>query len=169
MTDQTNERTQDSDSDSGRTSGEEFAREHDPDDHDIEAGEEFRQRGDWTADEAGGPQVLEADDGAQATAAGSAAAAPEGGSSDQEGPAAAHGSPERRRESDLEEIRDGGYGIGSAAPIKDGAFPLGHRIKAWQDTKTFVTPEQHGYGDAEPHVWFIDEQAAQNAGFRPAG
>ena len=36
---------------------EEFAREHDPEQHDVAAGEEFRQEGDWTADEAGGPQV----------------------------------------------------------------------------------------------------------------
>lgn len=36
---------------------EEFAREHDPADHDVAAGAEARQEGDWTADEAGGPQV----------------------------------------------------------------------------------------------------------------
>ena len=26
----------------------------------------------------------------------------------------------------LDEIHDGGYGVGSAAPIEDGAVPLGH-------------------------------------------
>lgn len=42
-------------------SAEEFAREHDPAQHDVSAGEEFRQSGDWTADEAGGPQVWDAE------------------------------------------------------------------------------------------------------------
>src|SRR5674476_508260 len=44
-----------------RKSAEEFAREHDPAKHDISAGEESRQTGDWNADEAGGPQVWDAD------------------------------------------------------------------------------------------------------------
>jgi hypothetical protein len=42
-------------------SAEEFAREHDPAKHDVSAGEEFRQAGDWTADEAGGPQLWDAE------------------------------------------------------------------------------------------------------------
>src|SRR6476659_6814229 len=40
---------------------EEFAREHDPEKHDVAAGEEFRQEGDWTADDAGGPQVWDSE------------------------------------------------------------------------------------------------------------
>jgi hypothetical protein len=40
---------------------EEFAREHDPEQHDVAAGEDFRQEGDWTADEAGGPQVWDSE------------------------------------------------------------------------------------------------------------
>ena len=40
---------------------EEFAREHDPEKHDVAAGEEFRQGGDWTADDAGGPQVWDSE------------------------------------------------------------------------------------------------------------
>lgn len=39
----------------------EFAKEHDPADHDVAAGEEFRQRGDWTAEDAGGPMIQDAD------------------------------------------------------------------------------------------------------------
>ena len=57
--------------------------------------------------------------------------------------------------------------MGSAATIDDGAVPLGHPVKAWEDTKTFVTPDHAKYGDAEPHLWFADEHAAQRAGFRP--
>ena len=71
------------------------------------------------------------------------------------------------RTSSLDEIRDGGYGVGSAATIDDGAVPLGHPVKAWEDTKTFVTPDHDKYDEAEPHVWFADEHAAQRAGFRP--
>lgn len=37
-----------------RASAEEFGRQHDPAKHDIAAGEESRQRGDWTADEPDG-------------------------------------------------------------------------------------------------------------------
>jgi hypothetical protein len=42
-------------------SAEEFAREHDPARHDVSSGEEFRRSGDWTADEAGGLQVWDAE------------------------------------------------------------------------------------------------------------
>jgi hypothetical protein len=65
-----------------RGSAEEFAAEHDPEKHDVDAGEEFRQRGDWTAEDTGGPQVWDAEgtlvegsgpgsDGAEATSSGS--------------------------------------------------------------------------------------------------
>ena len=40
-------------------------------------------------------------------------------------------------------------------------------MKAWEDTRTYVTPEHAKYGEAEPHLWFADEHAAQRAGFRP--
>lgn len=48
----------DEDEEDRRRRAEEFAREHDPANHDIEAGEEFRHHGDWTAQD-GEPQVLE--------------------------------------------------------------------------------------------------------------
>jgi hypothetical protein len=44
-----------------RASAEESAAEHDPEKHDVDAGEEFRQRGDWTAEDTGGPQVWDAE------------------------------------------------------------------------------------------------------------
>lgn len=74
-----------------------------------------------------------------------------------------------RRVSALDEVRDGGYGVGSAAPIADGAIPLGHRVKAWEDTKTFAAPGHPIYDDPDPHVWFVDESAARRAGFRLVG
>lgn len=64
-------------------------------------------------------------------------------------------------------MTDGGYSIGSAAPIGPGVQPMGHPVRAWEDTKTFrVGPE--GDWEREPDVWFMDEQAAGNAGFRPS-
>lgn len=71
-----------------------------------------------------------------------------------------------RRVSEVEEIRDGGYGVGSAAPFEDGAMPLGHPVKAWRDTMTYVDEAHPHYGDAEPHVWFASSEAAEQAGFR---
>lgn len=72
-----------------------------------------------------------------------------------------------RRISAFDEVTDGGYSIGSAAPIGPGVQPMGHPVRAWEDTKTFrVGPE--GDWEREPDVWFMDEQAAGNAGFRPS-
>lgn len=121
---------------------EEFAQEHDPEKHDIAAGEEFRQQGDWTAEASDDPRAYD----------------PEGN--------LVGGSGQQRRTSSIEEIRDGGYGVGSAAPIDDGATPMGHPVKAWEDTKTYVTPEHAKYAEAEPHLWFTDPNAAEHAGFR---
>jgi hypothetical protein len=145
-------------------SAEEFAAEHDPEKHDIAAGEDFRQRGDWTAEDSGGPQVWDAEgnlvsEGDEATG--------DGGAADSEAsndPDTAGG----RRVSDLEEVTDGGYSVGSAATIHDGAMPVGHPVKAWEDTKTYVTEDHDHYDEAEPHVWFTDAETAEQAGFRPA-
>ena len=71
-----------------------------------------------------------------------------------------------RRTSDLDEVRDGGYGVGSAATFEDRAMPLGHPVKAWEDTRTFVDESHPAYDEAEPHVWFADTEAAERAGFR---
>lgn len=72
-----------------------------------------------------------------------------------------------RRICAFDEVTDGGYSIGSAAPIGPGVQPMGHPVRAWEDTKTFrVGPE--GDWEREPDVWFMDEQAAGNAGFRPS-
>ncbi len=73
-----------------------------------------------------------------------------------------------RRVSSFEEVHDGGYGIGSAAPLEDRAQPMGHAVKAWRDTNTFRSPGTTRYDDAEPDVWFFNEEAARRAGFRPA-
>lgn len=184
---------------------EEFAREHDPANHDIAAGEEFRQRGDWTAQKAGGAQVwdsegnlvegtedagtLTGDDAPSADAPeATGTSANDGAERDERGERtggtdsenAANAENDRndagnadegdddRRVSSLEEVVDGGYSVGSAAPIEDDAMPLGHPVKAWHDTKTYLTPDAPGYEDAEPTVWFLNESFAQKAGFTRA-
>ena len=150
-------------------SAEEFAREHDPAQHDVAAGADARQPGDWTADEAGGPQVWDADgklvEGDAPGLQSSQRAAGSEGSDGSDGSTGSQGSGSGRRTSSLEEVRDGGYGVGSAATIDD-AVPLGHPVKAWEDTKTYVAPGHDHYDAAEPHVWFTDGGAAERAGFR---
>ena len=74
-----------------------------------------------------------------------------------------------RRMSGFDEVVDGGFGLGSAAPIADGAQPLGHAVKGRREGTTFVGPDDPGYDDVEPDVWFYNEEAARRAGFRREG
>ena len=108
----------------GRQSEEEFARQHDPANHDIAAGAQSRQPGDWTADDADSSKVW--DPAGNLLPEGGAAADQKDVDQSDEDPTVTRGG---RRTSSLDEIRDGGYGVGSAAPIEDGAIPLGHRVK----------------------------------------
>ncbi len=86
-----------------------------------------------------------------------------------EEPTATDEGPAReRRISEYDEVRDGGYGMGSAAPLEDGAQPLGHAVKGYRESNTFVAPGEPGYDDAEPDVWFFNAEAARRAGFNPA-
>lgn len=157
-------------------SAEEFAAEHDPAKHDVEAGEEFRQPGDWVADDES-PQEWDSE-GHLVSGSGSGtesgSATPEGGGGqpgggDEPGGGGQPGSgASSRRVSELDEVRDGGYSVGSAAPIDDGAMPLGHPVKAWEDTKTYAAADHPRYEDAEPHLWFTDPGTAERAGFRRA-
>lgn len=71
-----------------------------------------------------------------------------------------------RRVSELHEVVDGGFGIGSAAVIPDGAQPLGHPIKADLATNTYRDLHSPAYDQSEPDVWFLDAGFAQRAGFR---
>lgn len=73
-----------------------------------------------------------------------------------------------RRISAFEELRDGGFGVGSAAPFDDGAQPLDHPVQAYRDTMTYRVPGDAGYDSAQPHLWFYDEGAAERSGFRRA-
>ena len=70
---------------------------------------------------------------------------------------------------DINLVRDGGYGIGSAAPLPDGDEPLGHPVKATKEAMTYHEPGSTWYDAVVPDVWFTDVEAAERAGFRPAG
>lgn len=76
--------------------------------------------------------------------------------------------PRGRRVSDFDEIRDGGFGVGSAAPLEDGGQPMGHPVAAYRDTMSFRTPGDPGYDETDPDVWFYDEAAAERSGFHRA-
>jgi len=82
---------------------------------------------------------------------------------------AENASPSGRRVSAFDEVVDGGFGLGSAAPIEDGAQPLGHVVKGTRDGKSFLAPDDAGYDDLEPDVWFYNEDAARRAGFHREG
>ena len=71
-----------------------------------------------------------------------------------------------RRVSDFHELRDGGFGVGSAAPLDDGGQPLDHPVQGHRSSMTFDLPGDPGYDTAEPDVWFYDEAAAERSGFR---
>ncbi|MHA3835549.1 sunset domain-containing protein [Terrabacter sp. AAH1] len=93
-----------------------------------------------------------------------------GGAADEDaGPAQATAASSGRRVSEFDEVVDGGFGLGSAAPIGDGAQPLGHAIKGTREGTTFLGPDDEGYDDAEPDVWFYNEEAARRAGFTKRG
>lgn len=70
--------------------------------------------------------------------------------------------------SGLDEVSDGGFGVGSAAPLPDGAMPLGHPVKGFVDTMTYLVPEHAAYSGAVADVWFTDADVAEWAGFDPA-
>lgn len=92
---------------------------------------------------------------------------PEAG--EQHGPGADSPARAERRISSFDEVQDGGFGIGSAAPLEDGAQPLGHPVKGFRETSTYIAPGGAGYDEADPDVWFFNEEAARRAGLRPGG
>ncbi len=74
-----------------------------------------------------------------------------------------------RRISDSHELRDGGFGVGSAAPLDDGGQPLDHPVQGHRSSMTFDLPGDPGYDTSEPDVWFHDQAAAERSGFRRSG
>lgn len=76
----------------------------------------------------------------------------------------------RRAESlvETEEVVDGGYGWGSAAPFADGSMPPGHPVKGHRDWMQYHEPGSPWYDETTVDVWFTDAAAAERAGFHRA-
>lgn len=71
----------------------------------------------------------------------------------------------RRWVSEYDEVVDGGYGWGSAAPVWDGAMPLGHPVKANRQWMKFQEPADGWYEQMQADVWFVDADTARRFGF----
>ncbi|HYN67230.1 MAG TPA: hypothetical protein VES93_10105, partial [Ornithinibacter sp.] len=126
---------------------------------------------DTAGDDAAGADTATGDPASDSSSEDPASGDPASGDPASEEPAAEEPTmPERagRRISAFQELRDGGFGVGSAAPLDDGAQPLDHPVQAYRDTMTYRAPGDPGYDTAEPHVWFYDEGAAQRSGFHRA-
>lgn len=61
------------------------------------------------------------------------------------------------------------YGKGSAEPTADGSAPAGHDIKGNKDSMLYHVPGSQWYDATEAEVWFDSTDAAEAAGFQPAG
>ena len=64
---------------------------------------------------------------------------------------------------------DGGFGADSAAPLEDGSAPEGFTVKGNKDSMKYHTTESPWYDATIAEVWFRTPEAAQAAGFEPAG
>lgn len=67
-----------------------------------------------------------------------------------------------------EEVVDGGYGWGSAAPFADGSMPPGHPVKGHREWMHYHEPGSPWYDETTVDVWFTDAAAAERAGFHRA-
>jgi hypothetical protein len=63
------------------------------------------------------------------------------------------------------EVRESGYGTGSAVSRRGAAGPEGWTVKGNADSLLFYTEDAPGYGRAAADVWFDSEDAATAAGF----
>ena len=61
------------------------------------------------------------------------------------------------------------YGKGSAEPNADGSAPAGFDVKGNKDSMLFHVPGSQWYDATEAEVWFDSAEAAEKAGFQPAG
>lgn len=74
-----------------------------------------------------------------------------------------------RETSSFEEVRDGGYGVGSAAPVWDRVMPLGHPIKGTTHHMEYFVPGGQWYEQVVADVWFTDEETAVRFGYHRSG
>jgi large subunit ribosomal protein L4 len=64
---------------------------------------------------------------------------------------------------------DTGFGPDSSAALEDGSAPAGFDVKGNTDSMKYHVPGSRWYDATAPEVWFRSADAAQAAGFAPAG
>ncbi len=64
---------------------------------------------------------------------------------------------------------DGGYGPDSAPVTEDGSAPVGFTVKGNKDSMKFHVEGSRWYDQTTAEVWFRTAEAAEAAGFEPAG
>jgi len=72
-------------------------------------------------------------------------------------------------ESEPHAATDGGFGPDSAAALEDGSAPEGFEVKGNKDSMKFHVPGSRWYDATIAEVWFRTADAAEAAGFVPAG
>jgi hypothetical protein len=63
------------------------------------------------------------------------------------------------------DVPPGPYGVGSAKPGVGGSGPEGWTIKGNEDSMLYHTPDSPSYKQTIAEVWFLEESAAEKAGF----
>ena len=74
-----------------------------------------------------------------------------------------------RRISDFHELRDGGFGVGSAAPLDDGVQPLDHPVQGFRESMTFGLPGDPRLRHGRARRVVLRRGAAERSGFRRSG
>jgi large subunit ribosomal protein L4 len=74
-----------------------------------------------------------------------------------------------KREAVATEAADGGFGPDSAAALEDGSAPEGFEVKGNTDSMKYHVPGSRWYDATDAEVWFRTAEAAEAAGFVPAG
>jgi large subunit ribosomal protein L4 len=64
---------------------------------------------------------------------------------------------------------DDGFGPDSAAALEDGSAPEGFEVKGNKDSMKYHVPGSRWYEATDAEVWFRTAEAAEAAGFVPAG
>jgi large subunit ribosomal protein L4 len=67
------------------------------------------------------------------------------------------------------ETTDGGFGPDSAGALEDGSAPEGFEVKGNKDSMKYHVPGSRWYDATDAEVWFRTAEAAEAAGFVPAG
>ncbi len=66
-------------------------------------------------------------------------------------------------------LTDGGFGPDSAGPTPDGSAPEGFTVKGNKDSMKYHVEGSRWYDATTAEVWFRTAEAAEAAGFEPAG